>query len=736
MSASDMVRWLFRPFNEPAFLKLYIEEFESSRSVVGCGRRLFEDTFWSLKADREHPPDYRKVAWGRIEKWLENGDIYGQQAMATACCRALLNGLKNDLSTEEREARDVLAKFWLSPLFFMSPNGKKEKNIKEKKYVEIHAHLRGSLPFAELWKGWIKNQTLAAPLCTDKFTFTVGNWRCTYGEIVETAIKARKNFPVLPPNIVESENVLIAHIAEEILRPVGALSRWICAAIIYLSSFSVLRRKLLYQRSETGLAKFVDAYDMYSHTQKGPNRNRRTREIDNVGAILRRFEQDGATAVELRPTLDSSRSKLRRKLADIISAYFDYLLKSDQPVAMGLVMSLFKQEALKKDYDGADSATWDLQAEAWLQQIETLISIVEENPLLRYFVVGVDAAGQERGCPPRAFKDSFDLVRAYNSDHGLNHEIPGRRIDTYRLRKNLNDKIDELRRKGQYEGRDLDPPELFELLDEDWDCPEARLGMTFHVGEDFVDPMTGLRQIHEACTTFDLREGDRLGHCIAASLKKDELVRLLNRRGESPSEPDVEVVEKDRKWRIFKARGTHFLDLAWESEVANEADSRLIRSFLAELATRSFRVPAAIGQMAMDLRRNGPFVRLGLRGHRYKSPSDLDARDREWVELDEHWLERFENLRQKVVAELIVRGVTVESCPTSNVVVAGLSRPPIATFLAEPGLCCALATDDPGLFGAWPMDEFEFVKREVKDESLVERALRESRMAAFVHTLI
>ena len=71
---------------------------------------------------------------------------------------------------------------------------------------------------------------------------------------------------------------------------------------------------------------------------------------------------------------------------------------------------------------------------------------------------------------------------------------------------------------------------IFITPDEDWDCPEARLGMTFHVGEDFVDPMTGLRQIHEACTTFDLRERDRLGHCIAASLTKEELVRLLNRR--------------------------------------------------------------------------------------------------------------------------------------------------------------------------------------------------------------
>jgi len=63
--------------------------------------------------------------------------------------------------------------------------------------------------------------------------------------------------------------------------------------------------------------------------------------------------------------------------------------------------------------------------------------------------------------------------------------------------------------------------------------PPIRLGVTMHVGEDFVDPMTGLREIWEAIDHLALHSGDRLGHALAAALDPKLLRQLLERRSGS-----------------------------------------------------------------------------------------------------------------------------------------------------------------------------------------------------------
>ncbi len=50
---------------------------------------------------------------------------------------------------------------------------------------------------------------------------------------------------------------------------------------------------------------------------------------------------------------------------------------------------------------------------------------------------------------------------------------------------------------------------------------EKKLGFTFHAGEDFVDIITGLKHIYEAIYFLDLRQGDRIGHGLAAGILVD-----------------------------------------------------------------------------------------------------------------------------------------------------------------------------------------------------------------------
>lgn len=45
---------------------------------------------------------------------------------------------------------------------------------------------------------------------------------------------------------------------------------------------------------------------------------------------------------------------------------------------------------------------------------------------------------------------------------------------------------------------------------------------TYHVGEDFYHPLSGLRAIHEAIYYLNLEKGDRLGHCTALGIIPEE----------------------------------------------------------------------------------------------------------------------------------------------------------------------------------------------------------------------
>lgn len=88
-----------------------------------------------------------------------------------------------------------------------------------------------------------------------------------------------------------------------------------------------------------------------------------------------------------------------------------------------------------------------------------------ENPLAGC-VVGIDAANSEIYCRPEVFAQTFRFLRCHKIANG-SHQRP-------------ND-----------------------------------LNITFHVGEDFFDVADGLRAVEEAIFFLNLRNGDRLGHCLA-----------------------------------------------------------------------------------------------------------------------------------------------------------------------------------------------------------------------------
>jgi hypothetical protein len=114
----------------------------------------------------------------------------------------------------------------------------------------------------------------------------------------------------------------------------------------------------------------------------------------------------------------------------------------------------------------------------------TLNEHFQARPLNEPMILGIDACSAEMGCRPEAFAQAFRYLR----------ELP------------ITPSV-------------LDPART-----------NRTLRVTYHVGEDILDIVDGLRAIDEAMIFFEMRAGDRLGHALALGLvPKDWYLRKSRR---------------------------------------------------------------------------------------------------------------------------------------------------------------------------------------------------------------
>lgn len=93
--------------------------------------------------------------------------------------------------------------------------------------------------------------------------------------------------------------------------------------------------------------------------------------------------------------------------------------------------------------------------------------------------VGIDAANSEIACRPEVFAQAFRFLRHHSFENVV-----------------------------QYRPQDL--------------------GITFHVGEDFMDVVDGLRAVSEAILFLQLRKGDRIGHGLVLGVDVEEYYKSRN----------------------------------------------------------------------------------------------------------------------------------------------------------------------------------------------------------------
>lgn len=105
-----------------------------------------------------------------------------------------------------------------------------------------------------------------------------------------------------------------------------------------------------------------------------------------------------------------------------------------------------------------------------------IIEAVKKNPKVMSLVTGIDACSNEIDCRPEVFAPSFRMIRQY-----------------------------------RYGFDDYVSPQ-----------PYRNMRITYHAGEDFLDPVDGLRAIDEAIAFLEMRGGDRLGHALALGIDCEE----------------------------------------------------------------------------------------------------------------------------------------------------------------------------------------------------------------------
>lgn len=136
------------------------------------------------------------------------------------------------------------------------------------------------------------------------------------------------------------------------------------------------------------------------------------------------------------------------------------------------------------------------------QQALVLAYVREKYPDEGRRVRGIDAANVEIGCGPEVFAQAFRFLRAHMADH--NGKVP-------------------------------------------------QLHMTYHVGEDFLDMVSGLRSIDEAIHFLNLGCGSRLGHALALGIDPEQWYQKKNERIILPQQEYLDnVVWMHQMLRIFR----------------------------------------------------------------------------------------------------------------------------------------------------------------------------------------
>ena len=302
-------------------------------------------------------------------------------------------------------------------------------------------------------------------------------------------------------------------------------------------------------------------------------------------------------------------------------------------------------------------------------------------------VVGIDAANSEIACRPEVFGQAFRYLRQHSIEH----------LDLH--------------------------------------CPKD-LGITYHVGEDFMDVVDGLRAIDEAILFLELQKGDRIGHALALGVRVKKYYETRNFTIAMPLQMQLDntawlyrkltdlgyqnktTESLKRKYgfcfrMIYPGRQTPEIDIYYQS--------MLLRGDNPELYQRQGKLSvtplntilewdrkAFVNEKAcIDARKQKDVCELYYLYH-FDPDGKLNGQKYEEWEFDDELCSMIEIIQEEMLNKVEELGLAIECNPTSNFKIGEFSRydeHPITKFNSSHlntesrhQISVSINTDDKGVF--------------------------------------
>lgn len=301
-------------------------------------------------------------------------------------------------------------------------------------------------------------------------------------------------------------------------------------------------------------------------------------------------------------------------------------------------------------------------------------------------VVGIDAANSEIYCRPEVFAQAFRFLRRH-----------------------------EIRHKEKQHPQDL--------------------GITYHVGEDFMDVVDGLRAVDEAIQFLPLQEGDRIGHGLVLGVDVKEYYRIRNYTvakslqmhiddaawlWDKMTQMGIRNASKDVLERHFGKcfrrvyphyGGTPSIDL-YRSSMLLRGDNPQCYDAVGKVTNKYDRV-TGWGNKALvrskvcdEARKQREACKLYYMYH-FDKNAKINGRTFETWEMDEEMIRTIEKVQENLLRQVEIAGIAIECNPTSNFKIGEIERydqHPITKFRtigwkkSKYQVSASINTDDKGVF--------------------------------------
>jgi adenosine deaminase len=430
------------------------------------------------------------------------------------------------------------------------------------------------------------------------------------------------------------------------------------------------------QGRTTGLGHFKQSFDS---NQRNPI-NASARE--NAGAAFERVSHwRGLEVLEGRIAPPTKKSK---SLMPWLEAFARGVEQGSRIKKFGLIIHFIKTQTTPKQCVDSVSikARYYQQRSIYQREAFHLFYLMQTSSVICPFIVGIDAANLELVTPPEVFAPIFRFLR----DAPIEIRVP-ERFDSFA---NDNRKLHKAIKRL---------------------VKHRRLGMTYHVGEEFRHLLSGLRAIDEVLEFLNPQPGDRIGHGLALGLAPqvwlqqtgaqmlmpkqewlDTLVWIYHYLGPGDNlltklqvESQIECLGREiyqRKsdsslsplplWNVWQLRQ---LNPDSVQMVGNEIKFKPLADHSAA-AWRWDRIGSAIVKaVCAKVGKNPPLN--GLKQYWYSKATRAEGDKLYLVDMEdntEDWIAVCQKMQQLMQQRVIDRQMIVETNPSSNLSIGSMSR--------------------------------------------------------------